>query len=77
MRGDEGYPLTLRVVPRRAPVASPATAELGEVAGLPSFLRMLRPLELPVLAVPEDFSPLAGLLTLWGLVAVPPVVPLV
>jgi len=40
-------------------------------------LRMLRPLELPVFAVPEDFSPLDGLLTLWGLVAVPLVVPLV
>jgi hypothetical protein len=68
--------LTLRVVPTLAPVEFPAT-ELGAVDGLPSFLRMLRPLVLPVRAVPEDFSPLVGLLTLWGLVAVPLVVPCV
>ena len=67
MRGDEGYPLTLRF----APTLVPAPAELWDVDALPSFLRMLRPLELPVLAVPEDLSPLDGLLTVWGLVAVP------
>ena len=50
--------------------------ELAEASGLPSFLRMLRPPESAVLAVPEDFSPRDGLLTLWGdLAVVPPAVP--
>lgn len=52
------------------------TAELAAVAGLSSFLRMLRPPEPAVLAVP-DFVPLSGLLTLCGLAAVPCVLPCV
>ena len=83
MVGDEGYPLAFLALPTRELVPAilgslrnPAAA-LALVAGSPSFLRMLRPVEPVDLPVEPDFSPplRVGLLTLWGLAAVPPVLP--
>lgn len=68
--GEEGYPLTFRGLPTRELVPAifgslryPAAA-LSLVAGVPSFLRMLRGPEPEDLPDEPDFCPPDGLLML-------------